>query len=88
MLSHTCMGVPYEYTHMGRPIRVWANIPIWGRTITIDDYNVSGTVNYVSSICVAHVPATSLDLLTWINRRRFTCLGIVWRLSGAQTVAK
>ena len=32
MLSHTRMGVPYEYTHMGRPIRVWANIRIWGRT--------------------------------------------------------
>ena len=24
MLSHTRMGVLYEYTHMGRPIRVWA----------------------------------------------------------------
>ena len=24
--------VPYEYTHMGRPIRVWANIHVWGRT--------------------------------------------------------
>ena len=23
MLSHTCMGVPYEYMHMGNPIRVW-----------------------------------------------------------------
>ena len=34
MLSHTRMGVPYEYTHMGRPIRVWANIRIWGRTAT------------------------------------------------------
>ena len=32
MLSHTRMGVPYEYTHMGRPIRVWDNIRIWGRT--------------------------------------------------------
>ena len=32
MLSHTCMGVPYEYTHMGRPICVWANIHIWGST--------------------------------------------------------
>ena len=32
MLSHTCMGVPYEYTRMGRPIRIWANIRIWGRT--------------------------------------------------------
>ena len=30
MLSHTCMGVPYEYTHMGRPIR------IWGRTGLLD----------------------------------------------------
>ena len=35
MLSHTRMGVPYEYTHMGRPIRVWDNIRIWGRTVTI-----------------------------------------------------
>ena len=32
MLSHTRMGVPYEYTHMGHPIRIWANIRIWGRT--------------------------------------------------------
>ena len=32
MLSHTRMGVLYDYTHMGRPIRVWANIRIWGRT--------------------------------------------------------
>ena len=32
MLSHMRMGVPYEYTRMGRPIRVWANIRIWGRT--------------------------------------------------------
>ena len=35
MLSHTRMGVPYEYTHMGRPIRVWANIRIWGRTYVL-----------------------------------------------------
>ena len=26
------MGVPYEYTHMGRPIRIWANIRISSRT--------------------------------------------------------
>ena len=32
MLSHTRMGVPYEYTHLGHPIRVWAYIRIWGRT--------------------------------------------------------
>ena len=25
MLSHIRMDVPYEYTHMERPIRVWAN---------------------------------------------------------------
>ena len=37
--AHTRMGhniVPYAYgishTRMGRPIRVWANIRIWGRT--------------------------------------------------------
>ena len=24
------MGVPYKYTYMGRPIRVWANIRIYG----------------------------------------------------------
>ena len=37
MLSHTRMGVPYEYTHMGRPIRVcMANIRIWGRTEPLD----------------------------------------------------
>ena len=34
MLSHTRMGVPYEYTHMRRLIRVWANIRIWARTTT------------------------------------------------------
>ena len=27
-----CMGVPYEYTRMGLPIRTWANIRISGRT--------------------------------------------------------
>ena len=32
------MGVPYEYTHMGRPIRAWANIRIWGRTIVQDGH--------------------------------------------------
>ena len=37
MLSHTRMGIPYEYTHMGRPIRVWANIRIWGRTNTLNN---------------------------------------------------
>ena len=34
MLSHTRMGIPYEYTHMGCHIRVWANICIWDRTST------------------------------------------------------
>ena len=33
MLSHTRMGVPYKYTHMGHPISVMANIHIWGRTV-------------------------------------------------------
>ena len=37
MLSHMRMGVPYEYTHMGCPIRVWANIRIWGRTFISED---------------------------------------------------
>ena len=32
MLSHTRMGIPYEYMHMGRPIHVWANIRLSGRT--------------------------------------------------------
>ena len=32
MLSHIRMGVPYEYTHMGRPICTLANIHIWDRT--------------------------------------------------------
>ena len=38
--AHTRMGhniVPYAYgishTRMGRPIRVWDNIRIWGRTL-------------------------------------------------------
>ena len=31
------MGVPYEYAHMGCPIRVWANISIWGRTRRPED---------------------------------------------------
>ena len=35
MLSRTRMAVPYEYRHMGRPIRVWANIRIWGRTVPV-----------------------------------------------------
>ena len=40
--AHTRMGhniVRYAYgispTHMGRPIRVWANIHIWGRTLLL-----------------------------------------------------
>ena len=40
MLSHTRMGVPYEYTYMGRPIRVWANIRIWGRTWLLETSGV------------------------------------------------
>ena len=30
MLSHTRMGVPYEYTHMGRSIRVYGPIYAYG----------------------------------------------------------
>ena len=30
MLSHTRMGVPYEYTHMGRPIHVYGPIYAYG----------------------------------------------------------
>ena len=44
MLSHTRMGVPYEYTHMGRPIRVWANIRIWGRT-QLKEVSLSAIIN-------------------------------------------
>ena len=29
MLSYTHIGIPYEYTRMGHPIRVWADIRIW-----------------------------------------------------------
>ena len=34
-VSHTRMGVPYEYTRMGRPIRVWAGIRISGTTYVL-----------------------------------------------------
>ena len=43
--AHTRMGhniVPYAYgishTRMGRPIRVWANIRIWGRTYVLLEF--------------------------------------------------
>ena len=49
--AHTRMGhniVPYAYgishTRMGRPIRVWANIRIWGRTETIFGHLRDGDV--------------------------------------------
>ena len=32
MVPYIHMGIPYEYMHMGRTIRVWAGIHIWGRT--------------------------------------------------------
>ena len=38
IMSHTRMGVPYEYTRMGRPIRVW-DIP----------YTYIGTSLYIRS---------------------------------------
>ena len=43
LLPHMRTGVPYEYTHMGRPICVWANIRIWGRTDTITI--ITGLIN-------------------------------------------
>ena len=36
VVPYAYMGVPYEYTHMGRPIRVWVNIRIWGRTVLLE----------------------------------------------------
>ena len=35
MLSYMCMGVPYEYTHVGHPICVWAGTHIWGKTYAL-----------------------------------------------------
>ena len=61
MLSHTRMGVPYEYTHMGHPIRVWANIRIWGRTtrpnILTDDSTEQLPMNRPSAGWVGAVKA-------------------------------
>ena len=42
MLSQLHMGIPYEYTHIGRPICVWADIHVWanicicGRTWSLE----------------------------------------------------
>ena len=33
MLSHTCMSIPYGYTHMGRSICVWANMRKWAEQL-------------------------------------------------------
>ena len=65
MLSHTRMGVPYEYTHMGRPIRVWANIRIWGRTCTLHDTSKRGPHKHVMGMhcSIAVVPRK----ITWKN---------------------
>ena len=56
MLSHTRMGVPYEYTHMGRPIRVWDNIRIWGRTGKVS----AGNSGHFSLICSFSFSRTDL----------------------------
>ena len=58
MLSHTRMGVPYEYTHMGRPIRVWDNIRIWGRTCsrdTLSNFQNGGSSVHTQGISVAQL---------------------------------
>ena len=41
MLAHTRMGVLYEYTHMGRPIRVWAVYAYGAEQLKINDKFVS-----------------------------------------------
>ena len=51
MLSHTRMDVPYEYTHMGRPIRVWANIRIWGEQNHSTSHFVIYYADNLAKIC-------------------------------------
>ena len=52
--AHTRMGhniVPYAYgishTRMGRPIHVWDNIRIWGRTYPLTGLEYWGTDIYI-----------------------------------------
>ena len=71
MLSHTRMGVPYEYTHMGHPIRVWADIRIWGRTAIPKtlEYNVCMRVQVQFS--TLHVfPSSALTIIHQQTGRR------------------
>ena len=60
MLSHTRMGVPYEYTHMGRPIRVWAKIRIWGRTAS---FGANCTLYQQLGIATVKVETSSGELV-------------------------
>ena len=46
--AHTRMGVPYDYTRMGHPIRLWAGIHIWGRTV-VTCYARDGFQRYPNS---------------------------------------
>ena len=57
--AHTRMGhniVPYAYgishTRMGRPIRVWANIRIWGRTGVMQLLAYLGDVIMGRALCL------------------------------------
>ena len=56
MLSHIRKGVPYEYTHIGRPICTLTNVCIWDRTdepakqkyevLKADSMNLSGKIRF------------------------------------------
>ena len=63
--AHTRMGHnigPYAYgishTRMARPIRVWANIRIWGRTAIYSLQNSTGGCHKGSAWQVAWCPAS------------------------------
>ena len=75
MLSHMRMGVPYEYTHMGRPIRVWANIRTWGRTYALKvqgDFYVAAfylsrkQFHYSCRNNTPYTPIDSIQLLMYV----------------------
>ena len=64
--SHTRMGVPYEYTHMGRPIRVWALV--WANILIIMGQNTANDLPIYGP-----VPACLLRAATAISRPSEHC---------------
>ena len=80
-VSHTCMGVPYEYTHMGRPIRVWDNTVSHMRMGIPYQYTHMGRpIRVWAGICMWGRTLTILAMIKLVIM--YTC---VWFLSLCDT---